>query len=268
MIKLILTDMDGTLLNDHDEINEEFWTIERQLSNEGVVFAIASGRPYYNLVRKFDRIKDNLLFICENGSLVMYKDREIFSNPMTQEQIDKVLLLTKEIKNIVPIFCGKSSSYIDKKIFDNSGTEMQTEIRKYYTTLALVENIKDIPEEIIKVAICDFGISEENSYNYFKDYTDIFNVVVSGKVWLDLSNPGTNKGVAVKKTQESLGITYDETMAFGDYLNDYEMMKNAKYSYAMKNAHPELIAISNFITRDDNNNHGVTNTIKEVFNIK
>ena len=69
MIKLILTDMDGTLLNDHDEINEEFWTIERQLSNEGVIFAIASGRPYYNLVRKFDRIKDNLLFIVKMDPL-------------------------------------------------------------------------------------------------------------------------------------------------------------------------------------------------------
>ena len=54
MIKLIITDMDGTLLNNYDEIDPEFWEIEKKLSEKGVIFSIASGRPYYNLV-KFEK---------------------------------------------------------------------------------------------------------------------------------------------------------------------------------------------------------------------
>ena len=53
-------------------------------------------------------------------------------------------------------------------------------------------------------------------------------------------------------------------MVFGDYLNDLEMMQNAKYSYAMKNAHPEIIKVSNFVTKYDNNENGVVRTIREL----
>ena len=53
MIKLIITDMDGTLLNSKNEINDEFWEIQDKLSKQDVIFAVASGRPYYNLVERF-----------------------------------------------------------------------------------------------------------------------------------------------------------------------------------------------------------------------
>jgi len=52
-------------------------------------------------------------------------------------------------------------------------------------------------------------------------------------------------------------------MVFGDFLNDYEMMQTAKYSYAMKNAHPEIIKIANFTTQFDNNQGGVTDVISQ-----
>ena len=49
MVKLIITDMDGTLLNSKNEINNEFWEIQEKLAKDGVIFSVASGRPYYNL---------------------------------------------------------------------------------------------------------------------------------------------------------------------------------------------------------------------------
>ena len=54
-------------------------------------------------------------------------------------------------------------------------------------------------------------------------------------------------------------------MAFGDFLNDYEMMEVAGHSYAMKNAHPEIKKISRYITEFDNDNNGVVDTIQKVF---
>ena len=71
--------------------------------------------------------------------------------------------------------------------------------------------------------------------------------------------------MAIRMTQQNLNISYDETMVFGDYLNDYSMMEEAKYSYAMKNAHPQLKEVANFITKEDNDNNGVLETIKEYF---
>lgn len=267
MIKLIITDMDGTLLNKYDEIDPEFWDIEKKLSEKGVIFSIASGRPYYNLIKRFDKIKDNLLFICENGSFVMYKGQELFSNPMDTKNVKEISLVCDRINGIIPLYCGKKSAYVEKELFLKNTLEAQNEIRKYYNNLELIDNLEDVNDQFVKIAICDPSGAEKNSYPVLKEYEDKFQVVLSGAVWLDLSKKGTNKGMAIEKIQEKLNISEDETVAFGDYLNDYEMMKYAKYSYAMRNAHPELIKISNFVTKDDNNNNGVTNTIKELFKL-
>lgn len=76
-----------------------------------------------------------------------------------------------------------------------------------------------------------------------------------------------NKGIAIKEIQEKLDIKYDETMVFGDYLNDLEMMENAYYSYAMENAHDDLKKISRFSAKK-NTEDGVIEKIKEVIKIE
>lgn len=265
MIKLIITDMDGTLLTNNNEINKEFWEIQKKLADKNVFFAVASGRPYYNLVERFKEIKDSMLFISENGACVMYQEKEIYSNTMKREDIFFLLDICKKISGIVPILCGKNSAYVDKKTYFNKNYNFQEEISKYYNKLEIVDDLNKVEDELFKIAVCDFLISEENSYKYFKEYEDKFQVVLSGKIWMDLGKLDTSKGTAIKMTQKNLNISYDETMAFGDYLNDYTMMQEAKYSYAMKNAHPELKKIANFITKKDNDNNGVIETIKEYF---
>ena len=265
MIKLIITDMDGTLLNSKNEINDEFWSIQNSLSKKNIIFAIASGRPYYNLVERFKNIKNDLLFISENGACVMYQDREIYSNTMKREDVFFLLDICKNISGIVPILCGKKSAYVEKKSYFNDEYNFKDEIAKYYNKLKIVESFDEADDEFFKIAVCDFLISEKNSYKYFSKYEDRFQVVLSGKVWMDLGKLDTSKGMAIKMTQQNLGISYDETMVFGDYLNDYSMMLEGKYSYAMKNAHPQLKEVANFITEKDNDNNGVVETIKEHF---
>lgn len=141
MIKLIITDMDGTLLNSKNEINDEFWQIQDKLSKQDVIFAIASGRPYYNLVERFKNIKDNILFISENGACVMYQEKEIYSNTMKREDVFFLLSICKNIKGIVPILCGKKSAYVEKNIYCNDRCGFKEEISKYYNKLEIVDEI-------------------------------------------------------------------------------------------------------------------------------
>ena len=88
-------------------------------------------------------------------------------------------------------------------------------------------------------------------------------VVVSGSVWIDINNKGINKGDAVKKLQKDLNISYDETMVFGDYLNDAEMMASCNHSYAVANAHEEIKKMAKFIA-PSNKKNGVLSTIENV----
>ncbi len=265
MVKLIITDMDGTLLNSRGELNDEFWNIQKKLAKNNIVFAIASGRPHCNLVEMFSEVKDELLFISENGACVIYKDKEIYTNTMDMKDVFNFVKISDQIEGAIPVICGKKAGYVEKKKFLNEKYDFAKEICKYYNKLEIIDDLNSIDDEIFKVAICDFLGSEKNSYNYFKNFEEDFQVVISGNVWLDLGKLDTSKGKAVEMTQKNLGISYEETMIFGDYLNDYSMMTSGKYSYAMKNAHPKLKEIANFVTEKDNNENGVLETVKEYF---
>lgn len=257
MIKLIITDMDGTLLNDKNEINDEFWEIERELSRKGIIFAVASGRQYYNLRKRFDSLKDEMLFIAENGTYVVYKDEELYLNTFPKDEAYTLVNKARKISDCSVVLCGKNSAYVEA-----AEDKFMEEIKKYYERLEIVEDLTKVKDDFIKIAICDFKGSEENSYSVFKEFEDRYKVAVSGKVWLDLMMLDANKGKAVKMVQEKLGITYDETMIFGDYLNDLEMMKEGKYSFAMANAHPLLKENSNY-SAESNNDNGVIKAIKK-----
>ena len=261
MIKLIASDMDGTLLNSNNEINEEFFEVFNKLKEKNIIFAAASGRQYYNLVKRFEKISDDIMFIAENGTFVAYKGKEILVNSLEREVANQLIKIGRTIDNAYVILCGKKSAYIEER-----DERLVKETKKYYERYEIVEDLTRVEDDILKVTICDFSGSEFNSNNYYKEYWDKLQVTVSGERWLDITSKGVNKGVAIEKVQEIFDINPKETMVFGDYLNDLEMMKKAYYSYAMENAHEDLKKVSNFIAKSNNDN-GVVETIKEVIKL-
>lgn len=257
MIKLIVTDMDGTLLNDKHDIPSDFWETEELLNNKGILVAVASGRQYYNLESKFERIKDRMIFFAENGTCVMHKGKELFLNALDKDAAMNFIEIGRNIEGAQLVLCGKESAYIES--IDKS---FYREIKQYYERLEIVEDLKKVEDTFLKVTICDFKGVEENSYLNFKEFENNFKVAIAADIFLDITSLTANKGTAIKKIQESLKISPDETLVFGDYLNDLEMMQNAGHSYAMKNAHPEIISVSKFVTEFSNNENGVLKTIE------
>ena len=76
MIKLIASDLDGTLLLNHAQsLNPGTAELIHELTKQGRIFAAASGRQYPNLYRLFHGVEDEIAYICENGALVMYQGR-------------------------------------------------------------------------------------------------------------------------------------------------------------------------------------------------
>jgi hydroxymethylpyrimidine pyrophosphatase-like HAD family hydrolase len=90
--------------------------------------------------------------------------------------------------------------------------------------------------------------------------------VVSGEHWVDVMNPATNKGAGIRSIQRALGITPAQTMVFGDFLNDLEMMDAADYSFAMHNAHPVLRERARYVA-PPNTENGVVRTISSVLGL-
>ena len=74
MIKLIATDMDGTLLNSKNEIQDGFYEVFNKLEEKGIIFAAASGRQYYNLLKRFEFFwKIKIQLVNSNGLVIMVR---------------------------------------------------------------------------------------------------------------------------------------------------------------------------------------------------
>lgn len=264
-IRLIACDMDGTLLDDDDAIHDEFWPLIETLYARGIIFCPASGRQYSSLLNRFEPIADDLIFIAENGTYVIQKGVELCSDPLSLDDARTMIKVARDLKTANPgvnvVLCGKRSAYVE-----STDQAFNDEVAKYYLQLEIVDDLLTIKDDILKVAVFAFQSSERITYPAYERFGDTHQVVVSGQHWLDVMVKNANKGSGIRHIQEKLGITRDQTMVFGDFLNDMEMMDEATYSFAMANAHPLLKERARYLS-PGNADNGVVRTIKAVLGL-
>lgn len=254
MVKVIFSDMDGTLLTSESKLPEGFDSAMAELKRRNVIFAPASGRQYYSLLRSFDSYRDDFLFLAENGTLVMYKGKEIFSCPLGVEAAKAVLEASEGFENILRVYCGKKDAYLRR---EQNTPEFHAELEKYYTHNGVVDSFDEIYDVPLKLAFFDpTANAKENIYDKLAPFYDSLQVVLSSDYWVDVMSPNVSKGEAVKNVQRVMNITPEECAAFGDYLNDYEMLQAVGYGFAMGNAHPDLKSAAKF-TVPNNDQAGV-----------
>lgn len=261
MVKLISVDMDGTFLNDDKEMSPEFDKVFKALKEKNVKFCAASGRQLASLKTVFDKYKDQMLFVAENGAVIEIDGQPIVNATLTREISDKFLARLKELDDMRILYCTSDYSYIDR-----TDDESMENARIYLPKFEIVKDVAHIEELPVKISVH----SKNGYYNDFKllveEFSDEASICTSGFDWLDIVPKGTNKGTAIAKMQAMLGISPKETMAFGDQMNDFEMINQAYHSYAMDNAIDKIKQIARY-TAPSNNEFGVVSTLKEVFAI-
>lgn len=261
MVKLISVDMDGTFLNDDKEMSPEFDKVFKALKEKNVKFCAASGRQLASLKTVFDKYKDQMLFVAENGAVMEIDGQPIVNATLTREISDKFLARLKELDDMRILYCTSDYSYIDR-----TDDESMENARIYLPKFEIVKDVAHIEELPVKISVH----SKNGYYNDFKllveEFSDEASICTSGFDWLDIVPKGTNKGTAIAKMQAMLGISPKETMAFGDQMNDFEMINQAYHSYAMDNAIDKIKQIARY-TAPSNNEFGVVFTLKEVFAI-
>ena len=265
-IKLIAVDMDGTLLNDRKELPPDFLPLAEKLLARGIIFVIASGRQYYNLLTYFAAYRDRFYFISDNGSLVYHKGEAIYKQEIPSKDIFKITsALDQNLPGRFPILCGAGSAYI---LAGEDNPEFLHNAQMYHQRLKTVTAFSEAlaRDKIGKIAIYDLNDAETDLYPHFRTRFPHLNIALSGQHWIDIMQKDVSKGSAIEFLQQKLGITPDQTMAFGDYLNDCELLRHAHYSYAMAGAHPELKRNSRF-TAPSNNDGGVVTILQQTFKL-
>ena len=264
-IRLIACDMDGTLLDNTDRIHDDFWPLIEALHARGILFCPASGRQYESLLSRFSEIADELVFIAENGTYVVYRGEELSSDPLAHDDARRLVETGRALKARAPevdmVLCGKRSAYIE-----TTAPAFAAEVAKYYHRLEIVPDLQAVEDDILKLAVFARDASERLTFPAFAPFCSTHQVVVSGPHWLDVMVQRANKGSGIRHVQEKFGITREQTMAFGDFLNDLELMNEAAYSFAMANAHPKLKAAARY-QAPGNDDNGVVRTIRAVLRL-
>lgn len=257
-IKLIATDMDGTLLDSQKRKPVDFdaWV----LANPDKKMVIASGRQYNALKKDFMEISDHIIYIAENGGVVMEKEELIYTDPLSESDILAVLEAFGEMEGLYMLLCGVNGAYT-KKV----PAHVKKEAFRYYTALYEVDDLREAisKDTIVKIAMFIDGGRAEEVYNQISAPSERLEIVLSGASWLDCANKTENKGNAMKAIQKRYGISPDESMAFGDYLNDYTLLQACTESYCMENGHADLKAIAKHIA-DSNDNDGVMKVLRSL----
>lgn len=283
MYKMIILDLDGTLLNDYKEISDEnIKYIKKAYEEKGIITVIATGRPL-GYVKELSKLYNNCFanyIIACNGAII--------ENANTKEYIHKVSFTNQEVLNIRNIFLEENGDYMmlytderaitearNKKGLENSGISANQKKSK-------VENIEEMIEKNLKLIklLCLIGGEKTVLENIIKrievlkeiEHSTICNYVYKTKdkvfksKYIDIMKKGCSKKNAISILAEKLKIKQEEIIVMGDGGNDLSMFEGAGLKIAMLNAEPCLKEKADYIT-DSNNNSGVARAIQKfIFN--
>lgn len=241
LIRLIASDMDGTLLDEHSEVPSETYDLILALREKGVHFAASSGRRFDRLCQFFAPVRDKMDFVAANGAQVYVDgelvDREVFSH----------LGIRRLAKTV-----GKFES-LHMALFDDEKSFLLDDedkfVREIDKDLPNAERIWYLPGpdvSILKISIyCEDGHVMDYAYALSRELGDEFLFAPSGTHWIDALQRGVNKATGIEQVMVHHGITRNEVMAFGDSMNDYEIIRFVGTGCAMANGRPALKAVAN-----------------------
>ncbi|KGL39057.1 hydrolase [Listeria newyorkensis] len=283
MIKVIASDMDGTLLNSKIQVDDEGVKAIEQARAKGIHFVLCTGRMYDDAMQLINHANLYAPAICMNGAEI----RDEHGKILKQIPIDKTSArYTYQVLTDLGMYCefftdiGPISPNKDKGI--ELMKEIQAKVHPDFTEEEIHRYVEerfeskdvhviDDPERLFTnedITILKF-IAFSSDQAVLKKAKDALeskgNLAVSSSFSdnIEITHIDAQKGLSLQFYVEKLGVTMDETFAIGDNFNDVSMLKMAGYSVAMGNAEPAVKKLAKHVT-DSNDEHGVATAIHKM----
>lgn len=278
MIKLVASDLDGTIIGRDNNIVENNFKAINDINNKNIDFVICTGKTYpiiKGMCSKF------------NASYGIFGNGNQIINLKTGEEIYKKLLTNSEIASCIDIARNHNLHihiYTDNEIVTEGLEYMdlrnyKLQQNKYYDTSLGITIVDDIKQYLAfnKVNVCKLIISsnsdlsnvkteilqkEDISVTSIKKYGEYKDKVINKEYeYLDITPKNINKDSALKILQNHLNIESNEIMAIGDNLNDLDMVKNSGVGVAVANAYDELKQVAKYTTTNTVENGGFAEAV-------
>ncbi len=236
MIKLMATDVDGTLVKEGSpEVSDAVIEEIQRLEDIGIHVVIASGRQYGSLHKLFARANRKLSYIAENGAHIIVDDENLHLVKMERKYVEQLM---EDLRALYKEDCHVVASTSKGCFLESKSEEFIHLIRdSYRNEVKLTDDLLKEDVEFIKLAIYKKGSIKELGENYLiPKWKDKVKACMAGAEWVDFMDHSVDKGNGLAILLNHLGFTKDEVMVFGDNENDIGLMKAAKHSYAVENA--------------------------------
>lgn len=250
--KIVATDMDGTFYNENSSYDKhEFQKIMQLFHKNKLHFVIATGNELMRTRHDMDRWANQCDYVCENGSLVAIGDKIIYQNPLPLTiKNAAIVFLQNEYPDTEIVLSGQKCAYVLK----NAKTKFKQMVHFCYAQVDEVSDLLQVVDPIFKITVnCSEKLVKEIIVK-FNNTSKKIRGVTGGGEWMDLVQPDASKGSGLKVLLDYLKLTSDQLLAFGDGNNDLEMLKLARYSYAMTNGTPETKKAARFIAPANTDN--------------
>lgn len=265
MVSLVLNvplmaafDLDGTLFNRSAELSQHTVETLDQLSGPGRHFVAATGRSHRSAARRLAPAKPMKWAVCDNGA-VLY---DLHSTEIVEYRaIDGpfVRQFVSELSTQLPDVEWAWESLAEGFYWTHGFSTMTTLPKPKW-----VEVGRDTPppDDVLKLYLAH----PDTGHKELKDlvHATVPNplaITTSGAEFLEATAPGVTKASMLDNLCQRLGVPVSNTIAFGDSLNDLEMLAWAAAGYAMANAHPDAKAVAYAVTPLDHENNGVADVL-------
>ncbi|MDM5339618.1 Cof-type HAD-IIB family hydrolase [Fictibacillus enclensis] len=280
-MKLIAIDLDGTLLNKKGSISHENAQAIKEAQKMGHVVSICTGRAVEDVLNLLQEAGVECPVIGANGAVLYAAGKVVDHHPLQKEHAASILTKMEELQVFYHLHTNKGIHTPD---FGQEGIQVEIDMAKSANPELNAEELWDAAQGYLKQfgqisidsfrsiwtedltvnKILPFSYSEkklEEIYRFAKQFEDL-SVTSSAQHNLEINDEKANKGNGILGMADHFGIQQENTVAIGDNMNDWPMMKTAGTAIAMGNALPEIKEICHFTTLE-NDAHGVAHAIRE-----
>jgi Cof subfamily protein (haloacid dehalogenase superfamily) len=271
-IKLVVFDLDGTLLDNEGVISSRTISLIKKLESKGILFTIASGRIHSALADYSKSLNINIPIISLDGCCI--------SNPVTDEII---------FESFIPVrYVDKALDYADKFLlnvalcrteaiyFTESNSVMKDMINKFGAKFEEIEDYNSIKDKTLEIV---FASDYRDNIKYVYDrlrfpYTIGLNVSYykshkqEGIYYLEVRKRGANKGKALRKLLNNISIKKKDVAVIGDWFNDISLFENGALKVTLENGIYELKSMADIVIHKSNNEEGVAEFLDMLLKVK
>lgn len=248
-VKLIASDMDHTLLQEDSTLPDGFAQQLDELNACDVQFVMASGRPLTTLEEMFPAHLNQLGLIGDNGATIKLGGKLLHSQVLPKAAYLDMIRFEQANFDGVIVASGIEMAYAASK-----DRQYKNYVEEFYRRLTFVDDLAALnADDITKITIYLPHAKPGDAQRLLDSkiaprYGQKFATTIGGSLWVDIMAKGINKGNGLLTLGDQLNLGADQMMAFGDDMNDKEMLQTVKYSYTVDNANPALKPFASFHT--------------------